>query len=345
VNQVKYFKTIIILIISGLLVLTACAKKSNKNAKEIRIGYFANITHSQALVGLANGTFQKNLGKDIEIKKEVFKAGPDEIGALFSGALDIGYIGPSPAVNGYIRSQGQALKIIAGASSGGAVLAVKKNRNIYSIKDLGDKKVATPQLGNTQDVALRHNLQINGLKATDKNGTVEVIPTENATILTLFQKNELDAAWVPEPWGAILKKEAGAKILINEEDLWPQGKFSTACVIVNNDFLKDNPDLVKKFLKAHIETTDWINANPLQAQTIANMELKKLTTKNLTKSVLKDAFSRLTITNDPVKSSIITSAGWAYELGFIKEKPNLNGIFDLTVLNEILKEKKKETIQ
>jgi len=332
---------IAILIVISPLLITSCAKTSGNeknNGKEIRIGYFPNITHSQAMVGLSKGIFSKHLGKTVKIKTTVFNAGPSEIEALFSGNLDIEYIGPSPAVNGYIKSEGKALMIIAGAASGGSVLVVRKDAAIKSIKDLDGKKVASPQLGNTQDVSLRHFLQKSGLRAKEKGGSVEVIPTENSNILTLFLKKELDAAWVPEPWGSRLVDEAGGKILIDERELWPDGKFATAVVIVRTEFLKENPDLVKKFLKGHIETTEWINNNLKETEGIANREIEKLTGKRLKKKIIRESFSRLSFTFEPVKSSIQTMADWSYELDFLKEKPDLTALYDLTLLEAAVKE-------
>lgn len=330
---------------SGKNVKAKRGKSKKKVVKKvIKVGYFPNITHSQALVGLARGDFQRALGKNVSIETKVFNAGPSEIEALFANEIDLGYIGPNPAINGYIKSQGAALRVIAGATSGGAAFVVRNDSNINEAKDLAGKKLASPQLGNTQDVALRFYLQEKGLKLKEKGGDVEVIPIENPDILTLFQKKELDGAWVPEPWAARLVKQGGGRIFIDERTLWPNGDFVTANIIVSLKFLKENPDLVKKWLKGHVETTNWINGNKPAAQGILNEEIRKLTGKSLPEDVLNNAFSRLTVTWDPVKDSLFKSANNAFELGFIKNK-DLKEIYYLKPLNDVLKEKKLKQIQ
>lgn len=320
--------------------------KTKPEAKVIRIGYFPNITHSQAVIGIAKGDFQKALGKDVKIDVKVFNAGPSVIEALFAGEIDVSYIGPNPAINGYVKSKGKALKVISGATSGGAVLVVRADSGIAKAKDLSGKKIASPQLGNTQDVALRYYIKKAGLKTIDNGGTVEVIPTENPNILALLTTKQIDGAWVPEPWGARLVKEAGAKIIVDERDIWPNGKFVTTHIIARTEFLKDNPKLVKKLIKAHVEETDWINRNRGEAKKILNAEIKKLTGKNLPVDVLDAAFSRLAPTYDPISSSLFVSAEHAFKLGFLgKTAPNIDKIYDLRLLNEVLKEKKKAAVK
>jgi NitT/TauT family transport system substrate-binding protein len=330
---------------SGKNVKTKRGKSKKKVVKKvIKVGYFPNITHSQALVGLARGEFQKALGKNVSIETKVFNAGPSEIEALFANEIDIGYIGPNPAINGYIKSQGVALRVIAGATSGGAAFVVRNDSNINEAKDLAGKKIASPQLGNTQDVALRFYLQEKGFKLKEKGGNVEVIPIENPDILTLFQKKELDGAWVPEPWASRLVKQGNGRIFVDERTLWPNSDFVTANIIVSLKFLKENPDLVKKWLKGHVETTIWINKNKPNAQLILNEEIKKITGKSLPEDVLSDAFARLTVTWDPIKDSLFKSADNAFELGFIKNK-DLKEIYHLKPLNNVLKEKKLNQIK
>src|SRR5437867_1398541 len=308
----------------------------------IRIGYFPNITHAQPIVGLRKGFFQTALGPAVKITTRLFNAGPSEIEALFAGEIDLGYIGPNPAINGFIKSRRKALRIIAGATSGGAVFVVRKEAGIEKVEDLAGKKIASPQIGNTQDVALRSYLQENGLALKEKGGTVEVIPLANSDILTLFLKKEIDGAWVPEPWGARLVKEGNGKICLDERSLWPGGKFVTANVAVSSDYLKNNPDVIKKLLAAHVNDTTWINDHKEEAIKSFNTELKKLTGKTIAEDELRDALSRLDITYDPLKLTLFRSANSAYDLGFLakgKPRPDLSGIFDLTALDEVLKEK------
>jgi NitT/TauT family transport system substrate-binding protein len=249
------------LLILGFL-LVACSTTETAQPLTVRIAYFPNLTHAQAVIGFADGTFARALGDQAKLDAKVFNAGPSVIEALFAGQIDLAYIGPNPAINGYVKSKGEALRIIAGATSGGAVLVVRSDAGINTIADFRGKKIASPQLGNTQDVALRAWLQKQGFKLKEQGGDTQVIPVANPDILTLFRKKEIDAAWVPEPWGARLVREADGKIFLDERDLWPNGKFVTAHVIVSTKFLKAHSDLVKKFLAAHVELTQRINAIP-----------------------------------------------------------------------------------
>lgn len=327
-----------------VILLAACGTPSNAPTV-VRVGYFPNITHSQPLVGLAlsNGTFQKALGADVRIDSKLFNAGPTEIEALFAGELDLGYIGPNPAINGYVKSSGSALRIIAGATSGGAVLVVRADSGISRAADLSGKRIATPELGNTQDVAARNYVLANNLKLSDTGGTVTILPTKNPDILTLFLKKEIDAAWVPEPWGARLVQEGGGRVMLDERSLWKDGQFVTAHLIASTKFLNEHPDLVKKWLAAHVEITQWIRANPAQAKQIANTEIKRLSGAGLSQSVLDEAWQRMDVTYDPIASSLFASADSAFALGFLgRTKPDLANLYDLTLLNQVLAEKNLE---
>jgi NitT/TauT family transport system substrate-binding protein len=331
-------------LVVGLLLAACSAPAGSKTV--IRVGYFPNITHSQALVGMANGAFQKAMGENVQIDPKIFNAGPTAIEALFAGELDMTYIGPNPAINGYVKSKGAALRIVAGATSGGAVLVVRADAGIKSAADLAGKRIATPELGNTQDVAARYYVLANNLTLTEKGGNVQIIPTKNPDILTLFLKKEIDAAWVPEPWGARLVREANGVILLDERDLWPDGKFVVAHLIASKKFLDAHPDLMKKWLGVHVELTQWIRANPDEAKKIANAEIARLTGKGLATPVLDDAWQRLDVTYDPISASLFTSADHAFQLGFLgTDKPDLSGIYDLTLLNQVLTEKGLPTVK
>lgn len=310
----------------------------------LRIGYFPNINHAQAVIGLGNGDFQKELG-DVKIETQVFNAGPSAIESLFANRIDVTYVGPNPAINGYIKSDGEALRIISGVASGGAVFIVRNDAGINSVDDFAGKKFASPQLGNTQDVALRAYLLKNGYKTTENGGNIEVIPAKNPDILTLMLKKEIDGAWVPEPWGAKLVKEANGRIFVDERDLWSDGKFVTANIIVNTEYLKNHPDIVKKLLAAHVDKTIWINQNKEEAFKAFNTELEKLTGKTIPEDELQEAFSRMDLTYDPVKDSLFKSANDAFDIGFLGEtRPDLSQIYDLKLLNEVLEEKGYPTI-
>ncbi len=304
----------------------------------LRLGYFANVTHAQPQVGLARGTYEENLGDNVTLETQTFNAGPDVITAIFAGELDASYIGPNPAINGFVQSDGEAIRIIAGATSGGARLIVRPEANITTAADFANKKIASPQLGNTQDVALRAWLGENGLNAVEQGGNVQVLPTANADQLTLFQNGEIDGAWSPEPWATRLEQEAGGVEFLNEADLWPDGKFVTTHLIVRTEFLEEHPDVVEDLLRAHVETTEWINANPVEAKTLVNASIEEITSKPLAQAVIDAAWENIEITDDPVASSLYKSAEDAAEIGFLDENPDLSTIYVLEPLNAILRE-------
>ena len=314
--------------------------QSSVSSQILRIGYFPNINHAQAVIGLGNGTFQKALGDNIEVKTTIFNAGPSAMEALFAKQVDVTYVGPNPAINAYVVSQGKDVRIISGASSGGAVFVVRNDSGIQSTKDFANKKFASPQLGNTQDVALRKYLLDNGYKTKENGGNVEVVPAKNADILTLMLKKEIDGAWVPEPWGARLIKEANARIFLDERDLWPpKGQFVTSNIVARTDYLQSNPDVIKKLLEAHIDVTNWINSNKTSAIEAFNVELEKLTGKTIPKDVLNASLSRIDFTYDPIRLSLFQDASDAYNLGFLPENPDVSGIYDLTILDQVLQER------
>ena len=332
--------------VAAILLIAASALHAQQKPTVLRVGYFPNITHAQALVGRANGQFEKSLGAGVQVEWKAFNAGPSAIEALFANAIDLTYVGPNPTVAGYFRSQGAAVRVIAGAASGGASLVVRKDAGIQSASDFHGKKVATPQLGNTQDVALRSWMRANGLKSREKGGDVQVIPISNPDQLTLFLKGQIDAAWAPEPWAARLVHEGGGRIFLDERDLWPDHQFVITNIIVSPKFLKEHPDVVKNFLRTHVELTEWINKNPAQAKQIMNQQLQKETGKALPAEVLDEAFSRMQVTYDPIHSSLLKSTQQAFDEGFLgRTQPDLSGLYDLTLLNEVLSEKKARPVQ
>ena len=312
----------------------------------IHVGAFPNITHSQAMVGKANGWFEKRMGPKVTIDWKSFNAGPSAIEALFAGAIDMTYIGPNPAISGYVRSNGEALRIVAGATSGGAALVVRNDSGIQKPEDFHGKKVASPQMGNTQDVTLRAWLIAHGMKSTDKGGDVQVIPLANPDQLTLFMKKELDGAWAPEPWATRLIREGNGRLFLDERELWPNGQFVTSHLIVRTQFLKEHPDLVKDWIRAHVEVTEWIGAHLPEAKKLLNMQIKKETGKPLADALLDDAFGRMQVTYDPLRSSLMTAAKSAFDAGFLgRQMPDLSSLYDLSLLNQVLAEKGKKAIQ
>ena len=355
----KKTTAVITLLVSAIMLSTTLVSPHSVNTfaqqtgvqgvKTLRIGYFPNINHAQAVIGLGNGDFQKALGNNVKVETVTFNAGPSAIESLLANRIDASYIGPNPAINGYVVSDGKDVRVIAGATSGGASFVVRNDAGINSAQDLGGKKFASPQLGNTQDVALKKYLVDSGFKTTENGGNVTVSPVANADILTLFLKKEKDGAWVPEPWATRLVKEANGRIFVDERELWPpDGKFVTANIIARTDYLAQNPDVIKKLIDAHVNETQGINNNKEQAIKEFNVQLKKLTGKELPEDVLTESLTRLEFTYDPIKESLFKSANDAYDLGFLakgKARPNLEGIYDLTVLDQVLTEKGMATIE
>ena len=322
--------------------LTACSGSSDATASstssapaELRLGYFANLTHAAALIGVDKGYFTDQLG-GTKLTTQVFNAGPDEVEALFAGGLDAAYIGPSPTINAYGQSNGDAIRIIAGAASGGAELVVRGGIN--SPADLKGKTLASPQLGNTQDVALRTWLTSQGLKnSVTGGGDVTVAPTANSDIPNLFDAGHLDGAWVPEPYASQLVLQHGGHVLVDEKDLWPGGQFVTTQLIVRTDFLKQHPDTVAELLKAHIQAVQLAQSDPQAAAQAANNELTASGGKALPQDVLDRAWGELTLTWDPIASALKQSAENGVAAGTTQNQVDLTGIYDLTPLNTILK--------
>jgi NitT/TauT family transport system substrate-binding protein len=320
---------------SALAACGSTAGASGSGKVTLRLGYYPNVTHATALVGVEKGIFAAKLGANVTLQTQTFNAGGKAIEALFADAIDASYVGPNPAINGYVKSHGEALRIVSGATSGGAFLVVKPTIN--SAADLKGKKLASPQLGNTQDVALRAWLKKQGL-ATDTSGggDVSILPQENAATLDAFKIGAIDGAWVPEPWATRLIQDGGGKVLVAESDLWPGGKYVTTQLVVATKFLSDHPDVVKRLLEGQVAANDFVNANPQEAQKLANDQIEKLTQKRLSGALIAASWKNLTFTNDPIASSLQTSANAATDVGLL-DKVDLKGIYDLTLLNEVLK--------
>ncbi|MCJ0872952.1 aliphatic sulfonate ABC transporter substrate-binding protein [Streptomyces sp. AP-93] len=305
------------------------------SASEVRIGYFPNLTHATALVGLQEGLIAKELGATA-IKPQSFNAGPSEIEALNGGSLDIGFIGPSPSINAYVKSKGNNLRIISGSASGGVKLVVNPDK-IKTLDDLKGKKIATPQKGNTQDVAFLNWIAEKGWKVDPESGKgdVSVVRTDNKVAPDAFKSGSIDGAWVPEPTASKLVSD-GAAVLLDETALWPDKKFVITNIIVSQKFLKEHPDVVEAVLKGTVKTNEWINANPDKAKASANAKLAAEGGKPLDAKVIDPAWPSILITDDPLAATLKTQSEWAVKAKLI-EKPDLNGIYDLTLLNKVLK--------
>lgn len=308
---------------------------------ELRLGYFANVTHAPALVGLEEGLFADELG-DVEVTTQVFNAGPAAIEALSAGAIDATYIGPNPSINTFIQSGGESARIVAGAATGGAALVVREG--IDSAEDLAGTTLASPQLGNTQDVALRKWLADEGFETdTSGGGDVQITPTDNAQTLTLFQDGQLDGAWLPEPWVSRLVLDAGAQVLVDEADLWEDGAFPTTVLLVRKEFLDQHPDVVADLLEGHAAAVQWIADNPDEAPAVINGAIEKETGKPLADAVIERALKHVTFSVDPHAETFEALVANGVEAGTQKEG-SIEGLFDLRLLNKLLEAAGDDTV-
>jgi NitT/TauT family transport system substrate-binding protein len=322
---------------------TSSSAETDGGKVTLRLGYFPNLTHAPAIVGLEKGFFTDTLGSGVTLKPSTFNAGPAAVEALFSDAIDAAFIGPNPAINAFAKSNGEAIRIVSGATSGGAALVVKPSIN--SASDLKGKKIASPQLGNTQDVALRTWLGSQNLKTDlQGGGDVSVVPQENSQTLETFRSGDIDGAWVPEPWATRLVQEGGGKVLVDEKTLWPKGKFVTTHLIVRTEFLKAHRDAVRGLIEGLIAATDYLNSKPEDSRHVVNGSLEKITGKKLAPNVIDTAWSNLLFTTDPIASSLAASAQNATGLGLL-EKVNLDGIYDVTLLNQLLSAEGKPEVK
>ncbi len=319
------------------------APAAQPEARELRLGYFPNITHAQALYARATGEFEQKIG--VRIKWTSFNAGPTAIESLFANAVDATFVGPSPTINGYIKSRGEKFVIVAGSASGGAGLVVRKDSGIHTEKDFDGKTIATPQLGNTQDVAARVWLADKGYRLRERGGNVSLVPLSNPDQLTLFKKKQIDGAWTVEPWLARLEEEGGGEVFLEEKSLWPGGKYVTTHLVVDRTFLADNQATMRKLIAALVEVTERINSDKTAAAAVLNEQLRKETGKALQAAVIQKAMTRVEFTWDPMCASLKQSAGASHRIGFIRNEPVLAGIYALTILKDLLREKNLPAVE
>jgi len=323
-----------IILLSVLGVSLSSTDESNEN--KIRIAYFPNIGHAIPIVGMEKGFFETSMGNATKIETRVFDSGPQAIESLFANSIDLAYVGPGPAINGFLNSENHNVKILAGAASGGASFIVHPESEINSVSDFAGKKIAAPQIGNTQDVSLRHYLSEHGLKTADKGGSVIVYNIPNPDIYTLFVKGDIDGAWVAEPWATILETELNGKRLFYEEELWPNQEFASVLLIANTNFVEKNPVIISNFLDSHYQTVTWINQNPIETRDVFNDFLNSHLGQPLSDDVVDIALSNLVITADPIPDSIHSFAEQANALGYLgRNGYDLSGIFYLFDTNPI----------
>lgn len=317
-----------LLFLFGLITVTGCDRSGTGSAPlpltEVRLGFFPNVTHAQAVLGVTSGDFAKAVAP-VSFKPQPFNAGPSLIEALFAGQIDVGYVGPGPVISAFARSHGQGIRVISGAADSGVLIVARKNSGIRTMADLKGKKIATPQHGNTQDVAARHYLQ-SVLGQTDLNN---VLPISNSEQFAMMQQGKIDAAWDPEPWGSLLISQAGATLVGEEKDLWPDKEFSLTVIVTTPEFLAAHPDIVQKLLAVHHDWTNRLNSNPADCVPKLEDGLASLTGKKLPPGVVADAISHVKFTEDPSPQTFAANAQWSLDLGFTQEKIDLSGLIEM----------------
>lgn len=314
------------------LVLAGCNSRQADNMplQEVRLGYFPNLTHAQAVLGVASGDFSQAIAP-VKLTTKVFSAGPSLIEALLVNEIDIGYVGPGPALTAFSKSEGQGIRIIAGGAANGVVVVARNGVEISSFNDLKGKRLATPQIGNTQDISARHYLKF---VLGDQN-LQYVLPIPNAEQVAMMQRGEIDAAWVPEPWGARLMAEAGGVLVGQEKDLWPDQQFTLTVVVTTPEFLARHPDVVKKMLGVHRQWTDRLSKNPQKYIPQLEQALLSLNGKKLPPGVLGDAIGRVKFTDEPLERTLRTFAQWSYELEFFRQPLNPDGLVEASILRQL----------
>ena len=307
----------------------------------LRLGYFPNVTHAPAIIGVDTGLFQDALGSSATLETETFNSGTEVIEALFSGAIDASFIGPNPAINAYAESDG-AIRIVSGTTSGGAALVVSED--IETPEDLAGTTLASPSVGNTQDVALRAWLADEGYETdVSGGGDVAISPQENADTLAAFIDGGIDGAWVPEPWATRLVNEGGGHVLVDEADLWPDGEFVTTHLIVRTDYIEEHPQNVRALIGGLLDAIDEANDDPETAQAATNDGIEAITANRLEDATIQGAWQNLTFTPDPIASSLQQSKEDAVAYVAL-EDVDLSGIYDLDILNDLLAERGEEEV-
>ncbi len=303
--------------ILALAIVISATQSYTDSDEKVRIAFFPSIVHAVPIVGMENKIFHQSLPDETQIEVKIFDSGPQVIESLFSNSIDIAYVGPGPVINGYLKSGGNALKILAGAADGGASLIAQKDSGLEHIENFDGKRIAAPQISNTQDVSLRHYLSSYGLTPVEKGGTVYVLNISNPDIYTLFAKGDIDGAWVPEPWATILVQDLGGVRIFNESQFWPDEQFSSVLLIGRTAFVEKNPEIIHNWIQSNQETVEWINANPEKTKQVYSEFLKNYMGKTLPDEIIDESFSNLIITSDPLRKSVFTFAERADSLGYL----------------------------
>ncbi len=326
--KISYLIGIAIAVVGIIAFVGISQSSSDASENKIRVAFFPSIIHAVPIVGMENQTFADNLDDDLAIQVKIFDSGPQVIESIFSNSVDIAYVGPGPVINGFLKSDGKDLKILAGAANGGASFVIQKNSGLEMIENYSGKRVAAPQISNTQDVSLRHYLAENGLKSAEKGGDVFVLNISNPDIYTLFAKGDIDGAWVPEPWATMLVEDLNGTRLYDESEFWPENQFSSVLLIGRSDYIEKNPEIIKKWINANEKTVQWINNHPDESKKLYNEFMKSYMGKTLPENIVEKSFSNIIITSEPLENSVYTFAERADSLGYLGlDGYTLDGIF------------------
>jgi NitT/TauT family transport system substrate-binding protein len=326
----------VLLMLAGVWVGVGCNKGKDGATggaeappAEVRVGYFANLTHAPAVLGVSSGDFERAVAPS-KFSTKVFNAGPSLIEALFAEEIDVGYVGPGPALTAFDKSHGKGIVVVSGAAANGVVIVARSGSGINTLQDLAGHKIASPQHGNTQDISARHYVT-----AELKQDASSVVPIANAEQAGLMTRGEIDASWAPEPWGSYLVAQTGAKVIAAERDLWPEKSFAITLVVTTPEFLKKHPDVVEKVLRVHLDWTDRLKGDPQKCLPQLEQALFALTNKRLPAGVLQSALPNVTFTEEPLPHTFVKYAQWSYDLGFSKEPTDTTGLIDTSILKRL----------
>ena len=326
--KISYLIGVVIVAI-GIIAFVGFTQSSvNDSENNIRVAFFPSVVHAVPIIGMETQTFANNLNADLDIQVKIFDSGPQVIESIFSNSVDIAYVGPGPVINGFLKSDGNDLKILAGAASGGASFVIQKNSGLDLIENYSGKRIAAPQISNTQDVSLRHYLAENGLVTAEKGGDVFVLNIANPDIYTLFAKGDIDGAWVPEPWATMLVEELDGVRLFDENEFWPENQFSSVLLIGRSDYIEKNPEIIKKWINANEKTAQWINNHPDESKKLYNEFLNSYMGRTLPQNIVEKSFSNIIITSETLENSVYTFAERADALGYLgRDGYSLDGLF------------------
>lgn len=337
--NMKFKRPLAVILASSLVFLAGCgttqsATKSSE-LSNVKLGYFPNITHASAMIGVEKGFFQKDLGEKVKLETKQFPNGSLLMDALTTGQIDIGYVGPEPAIARYL--QGGDVVILSGAANGGNVVVAAKDSNINTIKDLSGKIVASPSRACTHDISLRILMQQQGLKMEDQGGTVKEVTQKPADMMTLFQQKQLDAAVVSEPWASQMEAKVGAKVIVDAKDMPWEGKLPSTVLVASKKFVSENPEIVKAILKGNVDAVNFVKASRDEAIKLTQKNLAEQAKQELSLDILEKSFARTEMTYEVSPQILNEMEQWSKDLGLVRGKTDVNGLVDLTLLNEVLK--------